>query len=111
MAGSTLALFLSSRWGNFTIDPCDVLFGIFIFTPKSFLRTTPKSPLPKRKVAVRCRGMAANKVTAVHEAGDIQLQLEPSVWAALLQCSEATTLYRPCTRPAYFQKLRSGARL
>jgi O-Antigen ligase len=30
MAGSTLALLLSSRWGNFTIDPCDLLFGMFI---------------------------------------------------------------------------------
>lgn len=30
MAGSTLALFLSSRRANFTIDLCDLLFGMFI---------------------------------------------------------------------------------
>jgi hypothetical protein len=30
IVGSTLALFSSSRSGNFTIDCCDLLFGMFI---------------------------------------------------------------------------------
>ncbi|KJC42507.1 hypothetical protein UP09_18590 [Bradyrhizobium sp. LTSP885] len=30
MVGTTLALFLCSRWSKVTIDPCDVLFGLFI---------------------------------------------------------------------------------
>jgi hypothetical protein len=30
IAGSTLALFLSSRWADFRPDPCDFLFGILV---------------------------------------------------------------------------------
>ena len=30
IAGSTLALFLLSRWADFRPDPCDFLFGIFV---------------------------------------------------------------------------------